>query len=165
MTNSQTEIATLAGGCFWGVEHYFKKQFGSKLISTTVGYAGGDEVQPAYEVVKTGTTKHAETVQIEYNPNEVTFEELLTYFWRIHDPTTLNQQVEDLGPQYRSAIFYHSEEQRRVAEEVKIKVQPNWGNPIVTEITNFVNFYDAEEYHQDYLDNNPTGWCVHKVYW
>ncbi len=154
-----TELATFSAGCFWGVEAYYKKVKG--VIGTTAGYAGGTKENPGYEEVCTGKTGHAETVHIEYDPSIVSFERLLYHFWKIHDPTTLNRQGNDVGTQYRSVIFYHSPEQKKSAEESRSALEKSgkFKKKIVTEIIPFGKFWPAEEYHQDYLDKNPWGYC------
>ncbi len=155
------QTITLAGGCFWGVEELFSKLDG--VVSTEVGYSGGELLNPKYEQVKLGTTGHAEAVQIQFNRNKISLEKILEYFFRLHDPTTFNRQGNDIGSQYRSSIFYHTEEQKLIAESVKKKVQDSgkWSKPIVTEIVPLVNFYLAEEYHQKYLKKNPNGYNCH----
>jgi methionine-S-sulfoxide reductase len=147
--------ATLAGGCFWCLEPIFQDLVGVKNVK--VGYAGGDVPDPSYRAVCTGTTGHAEVAQITYDPNEISFREILEVFFSIHDPTTLNRQGADVGTQYRSAIFYHDENQKKIAEEVvaSIDAESVWGRPIVTEISPLDNFYAAEDYHQEYYRNNP----------
>lgn len=152
-------IATFAMGCFWGVEAFFKKVPG--VTSTTVGYTGGHVADPNYEKVCTGTTGHAEAIEIEFDPAASSFEKLLDLFWEHHDPTTPNQQGPDYGEQYRSAIFYHSLEQKKSAEESRNRLEINhrFTNPIVTEIVEAKEFYPAEEYHQDYSDKNPSYVC------
>lgn len=156
-----TEKATLAGGCFWGVQELIRKLEGVK--KSHVGYTGGITKDPTYKDVKTGTTGHAEAIEIEFDPQVLSYESLLLYFFRLHDPTTLNQQGNDIGSQYRSAIFYHSEEQKKVAEEVKKKVDQSgkWKKPLVTEIVKATPFYTAEDYHQDYLQKDPGGYTCH----
>lgn len=149
------EIATLAGGCFWCLEAVFVELRGvEKVVS---GYMGGDTPNPTYKQVCYGNTGHAEVVQITFDPQVITFKELLEVFFTIHDPTTLNRQGADMGTQYRSAIFYHSEEQRAVAEQViaEMTAEQIWRDPIVTEVTAAPEFYTAEDYHQDYFANNP----------
>lgn len=156
------EIATLAGGCFWGMEDILRKVYG--VLSTHVGYTGGSVANPDYRLVRTGETGHAEAIEIKFDAKKISFESLLeNYFFRMHDPTTSNQQGNDIGSQYRSAIYYHSEEQRKTAELVKTKVNQSgrWKKPIVTEITAASIFYSAEEYHQDYLEKNPRGYTCH----
>lgn len=155
------ETATLAGGCFWGMEEILRKIPG--VIEITVGYTGGKTADPTYKQVCTGATGHAEAVRILFDPAKITYEDLLGYFFRMHDPTTLNQQHNDVGTQYRSAIFYHSEEQRQTAEKVKAQVDKSgkWKRPIVTEITKASEYYPAETYHQDYLQKNPDGYNCH----
>lgn len=149
-----TEIATLAGGCFWCLEAVYGKLMGvQKAVS---GYSGGATPNPSYQAVCTGETGHAEVVQIEFDPEEISFEELLEVFFEIHDPTTLNRQGADVGTQYRSAIFYHSQKQKEIAEKVIEEVASGWKNPIVTEVTPFETFYRAEQYHQNYFAINPN---------
>ena len=146
------EKATFGAGCFWGIEAGFRKIEGVHDI--TVGYAGGETDNPTYEEVCTGTTGHAEVVEVLFDPSQVTFEILLEVFWKIHDPTTLNRQGPDIGTQYRSAILYHSEDQLESAK-ISLANQSASGehiNPIVTEITPHRNFYRAEEYHQRYFE-------------
>jgi peptide-methionine (S)-S-oxide reductase len=148
------EKATFGGGCFWCVEAVFERVDG--VTSAVSGYAGGTTVKPTYEQVCTGNTGHAEVVEITFDPKKVTYEELLNIFWSAHDPTTLNRQGADVGTQYRSVIYTHSEEQRLVAERSKREAQKDFEDPIVTEITSAGPFYKAEQYHQDYFDNNPN---------
>ncbi len=148
-------IATFGSGCFWCTEAVFERLEGvEKVVS---GYSGGTVKNPSYREVSTGGTGHAEVCRIYYNPNIISYEELLDVFWHTHDPTTLNRQGNDVGTQYRSVIFYHSEEQRRLAEASRAAVDASgtFSDPIVTEITAFSNFYKAEDYHQDYFENNP----------
>ena len=160
MTNKNLEKVTFGAGCFWCTEAVFARVNGvSKAIS---GYSGGTEDKPSYEMISTGKTRYAEVTQITYDPEVVSFQTLLKVFWETHDPTTLNRQGADVGPQYRSVIFYHSEEQRKIAEELKndLTEAKVWDDPIVTEITPFTNFYEAESYHQDFYENNPNyGYC------
>lgn len=155
------EVATLAGGCFWGVEELIRKLPG--VTKTTVGYTGGAVSEPTYELVKRGDTGHAEAIRIEFDPAQLSYEALLEYFFRLHDPTTANQQGNDIGSQYRSAIFFHSEAQRATAEQVKTRVNQSgkWSRPVVTEVVAAVEFWDAEGYHQDYLQKNPYGYNCH----
>ncbi len=147
-----TEIATLAGGCFWCTEAVFERLKGVKKVIS--GYTGGNKPNPTYEEVSSGSTGHAEAVQITYNSSIISYKTLLEIFFALHDPTTLNQQGADIGPQYRSAIFYHSPEQREIANKAKQKAQKNYSNPIVTEIIPASSFYSAEKYHQKYYTNN-----------
>ena len=154
-----TETATLAGGCFWGVEELFRKMPG--VIDTTVGYTGGTLANPRYEDVKTGRTGHAESLAIEFDPQKISYEEILDYFFRLHDPTTDNQQGNDRGTQYRSAIFFHDDKQRLAAERATKKAQEKWSKPIVTQIVPATPFWPAEEYHQDYLQRTPWGYTCH----
>ena len=156
-----TETATLAGGCFWGVEELIRKLPG--VIDTTVGYAGGSLANPRYEDVKTGRTGHAESLQIAFDPQKISYDEILDYFFRLHDPTTVNQQGNDRGTQYRSIIFYHDEKQREAAERAKQRAQAKWPRPIVTEVVPAPTFYPGEEYHQDYLQRIPWGYTCHYV--
>ncbi len=153
------EVATLAGGCFWGMEDLLRKQPG--VLATEVGYTGGSVANATYEHHE----GHAEAVQIRFDPTKTTFEALLRFFFKMHDPTTLNRQGNDLGSSYRSAIFYHSDAQRRAAETVKAEVDASgkWPRPIVTEITAAGPWWKAEEYHQDYLIKHPGGYTCHYV--
>ncbi len=148
------EVTTLGGGCFWCLEAVYDRMRGVKDVVS--GYAGGHVVNPSYKAVCTGTTGHAEVVQVTFDPNEVSFKEILQVFFTIHDPTTLNRQGNDVGPQYRSAIFYHNEEQKQVAEAViaEFEAEDVWDAPIVTEISPLDTFYEAEDYHQEYYENN-----------
>lgn len=157
----EKEIAVFAAGCFWGVEEILRKTPG--VLNTTVGYCGGESERPTYSTVKTGTTNHAEAIQIEFDPTKVTYEDLLAIFFRLHDPTTLNRQGNDVGTQYRSAIFYLNEAQRLQAEKSKTRAQESglWKKPIVTQITPLMMFWDAEADHQDYLQRNPNGYNCH----
>ncbi len=156
-----TETATLAGGCFWGVEELIRKLPG--VTDTIVGYTGGTLEHPTYEDLKTGSTGHAETVRIEFDPATITFDEILDFFFRMHDPTTKNRQMNDVGTQYRSAIFVHSEAQREAAKRAIERAQPRWPRPIVTEIVDSPTFWPAEDYHQDYLKRMPWGYNCHFV--
>jgi peptide-methionine (S)-S-oxide reductase len=152
--SSRTEVATLGGGCFWCLEAVYDELRGVESVES--GYSGGSVPNPTYRQVVTGTTGHAEVVQVTFDPEAVSFREILEVFFTIHDPTTLNRQGADVGPQYRSAIFYHDEEQRRVAEELisELEAEGVWDHPIVTEVTPFEGFYIAEDYHQKYYRNN-----------
>ena len=147
--------ATLAGGCFWCLEAVYNELRG--VESVVSGYAGGHDPDPTYETVCSETTGHAEVVQIAFDPDMVSFRELLEVFFTIHDPTTLNRQGNDVGTQYRSAIYYHDEQQRLIADEVieEMTVAGLWDDPIVTEVTALDTFYEAEEYHQQYFEKNP----------
>lgn len=155
------ETAILAGGCFWGVEELIRQLPG--VISTDVGYTGGSIANPTYEIMTTGRTGHAEAVRVVFDPRRLSYADLLRYFFRLHDPTTLNRQGNDRGTQYRSAIFYATPEQRRVAEDVitEITAAGKWKAPIVTEVVPASEWYRAEEYHQDYLQRNPNGYTCH----
>jgi len=152
---NEKEMATLGGGCFWCLEAVYEQLQGVEKVES--GYSGGAVKNPSYELVCTGTTGHAEVVQITFDPEVITFKELLGVFFTIHDPTTLNRQGADVGTQYRSVIFYHGDEQRVVAEEVirEIEAAGIWDRPIVTEVTPFEVFYKAEDYHQEYFRRNP----------
>jgi peptide-methionine (S)-S-oxide reductase len=153
--NTNLQTATLAGGCFWCLEAVYDELKGVHSVES--GYAGGHVDNPSYRAVCSGTTGHAEVVQIRFDPNIVSYRDLLNVFFTIHDPTTLNRQGADIGTQYRSAIFYHDEEQKKIAEEVirDLNAQKIWDNPIVTEVTKFDKFYVAEDYHQEYFARNP----------
>ena len=146
------ERATFGAGCFWGVEAEFRKVDG--VVEAAVGYSGGNTKSPTYKDVCSGATGHAEVVEVEYDPSKVSYEELLEVFWKNHDPTTPNRQGWDVGNQYRSAIFYHSPEQKAAAQASKEKAQERFKKPIVTEITSASEFYRAEEYHQRYFEKN-----------
>jgi peptide methionine sulfoxide reductase msrA/msrB len=155
------ETAILAGGCFWGMEEIIRKIPG--VIKTTVGYSGGTTADPSYEEVCTGSTGHAESIQVEFDSTRLSYENLLGYFFRMHDPTTLNRQHNDVGTQYRSAIFYTTEAQRKTAESIKAQWEKSgkFSRPITTEITAAGKFYPAEEYHQKYLAKHPGGYTCH----
>lgn len=150
--NDTTEVATLAGGCFWCVEAIYANTKGVYKVES--GYAGGFVKNPAYKEVCNGTTGHAEAVQITFDPRVVSYAKLLEIFFVVHDPTTLNRQGPDVGTQYRSAIFYHTDEQKKTAETAIqiVNETAEWGAPAVTEITAFTNFYKAEDYHQQYFE-------------
>lgn len=150
------ETATFAGGCFWCTEAIFKRLKGVKSINP--GYTGGAKENPTYAEVSDGQTGHAEAVQIEFDPEEISYEKLLEIFFALHDPTTLNKQGADVGTQYRSAIFYHSDKQKQTAKIMKAKLDQSghYNDKIVTEIIPFIKFYIAENYHQDYFDSNRT---------
>jgi len=156
---AELDITTLGGGCFWCIEAVFQDLIGvEKVVS---GYSGGHVVNPTYKQVCGKQTGHAEVVQIHFNPNEITFNELLEIFWAAHDPTTPNRQGNDKGPQYRSVIYYHNDDQRQTAEASIADVATSiWEDPIVTELKPLTNFYAAELYHQNYFNNNPgNGYC------
>lgn len=161
MSAGTTETATLAGGCFWGMEDILRDIEG--VLDTEVGYTGGQVDGANYEVVKTGRTGHAESIQLEFDPSVISYEEILGYFFRMHDPTTVDRQGNDRGSQYRSAIFVHSDAQKETALRVKAEVDASgfWKNPIVTEIVPAKTFYSAEAYHQDYLEKHPNGYTCH----
>ena len=157
---SSLETATLAGGCFWCLDAVFDQLKGVKEVVS--GYSGGKRPNPTYEQVCSGATGHAEVVQIRFDPKEVSYREILQVFFTIHDPTTLNRQGADIGTQYRSAIFYHSPEQKATAEQVmrEMEAEGVWKHPIVTEVKPFEAFYPAESYHQKYFAKNPNqGYC------
>ncbi len=154
------ETATLGSGCFWCTEAVFQQLKG--VSSVVSGYSGGHVDDPSYEQVSTGRTGHAEVCQIQFDPDQISYEDLLEVFFDTHDPTTLNRQGNDIGTQYRSVIFYHSEKQRETADRVKLGLDKSgtWKTPIVTEIAPFKKFYPAEDYHQNYYRNNPNqGYC------
>ncbi|KAI0076870.1 peptide methionine sulfoxide reductase [Panus rudis PR-1116 ss-1] len=177
MSGVKPEIATFAAGCFWGVEHIFLKHYpisqNKGILRTRVGYTGGKEEakNPDYRTVCTGTTDHAEALRIEFDPSIVKYDELVEFFYRSHDPTTVNRQGADTGTQYRSAIFYHTPEQKAIAERVTEEVQKKHFDPvgkkIATQIVPAGPWYDAEEYHQEYLHKNPSGYqCpTHRLHW
>jgi peptide-methionine (S)-S-oxide reductase len=174
-TNMTGIPATFAAGCFWGTERYFKKKFGPALLSAKVGYMGGADQStvPTYKMVCTGTTGHAEVLQVQYDPSKVSFQELIDFFFRMHNPTTKDRQCGDKGTQYRSAIFYHDEEQKKIATEMiqslnqgsKIGEVFGAGSTVVTTVEPASTFFVAEDYHQEYLDVNPDGYCSHRIYW
>jgi methionine-S-sulfoxide reductase len=151
------EKAIFAAGCFWGVQFYFDQVPG--VTKTTVGYTGGHTEKPSYEEVCSHTTGHAEAVEIEFNPAEVSFETLLKQFFRMHDPTQLNRQGPDVGDSYRTAIFYTSDEQKELAEKAKLEAAANFDEPIVTEITKAGTFWPAEDYHQKFTERTGRGMC------
>jgi len=159
MTNN-VQVATLAGGCFWCLEAVFDDLKGVESVES--GYSGGHVSNPSYMQVCNGDTGHAEVVQVTFDPQVLSYKDLLTVFFTIHDPTTPDRQGNDVGPQYRSAIFYHDESQKQTAEQVirEITAAKIWDAPIVTEVTPFERFYPAEDYHQEYFKNNPyQGYC------
>lgn len=156
-----TEITTLAGGCFWCLEAIYDQLKG--VTDVVSGYTGGHIKNPTYKQICTGTTGHAEVVQVTFDPAVISLHEILQVFFTIHDPTTLNRQGADVGTQYRSAIFYHSPEQQAIAEQVIAEIESAkiWDNPIVTEVAALDVFYPAEDYHQEYYENNPNqGYCM-----
>lgn len=161
-TTPGAEVATFAAGCFWGVEHMYRKHFGNGkgLIDAVVGYSGGSTSTPSYKDVCTSTTGHAEALQISFDPKIVSYSTLVDFFFRMHDPTTKNSQGPDVGTQYRSAIFTHSAEQLDVATQIKADMQKTFypKHPIVTVIEPIQNWWDAEDYHQKYLKKNPSGY-------
>ena len=152
-------MATFGSGCFWCTQAVFQRLNGvEKVVS---GYAGGQVDHPTYEQVCTGTTGHAESIQVTYNPAKISYDSLLEVFWKMHDPTTKNRQGNDVGPQYRSVVFYHDAEQKKLAESYRSKLESEhiWDRPIVTEIVPFTKFWPAESYHQDYYERNPCKTC------
>ena len=155
--NEKTEKATFAAGCFWGVEAAFAEIDG--VLETAVGYTGGHSENPKYKQVCNGDTGHAEAVEVRFNPAEVSYDDLLEAFWKMHDPTTLNRQGPDWGSQYRSAIFFHTPEQERASLASKARAAGKFRKPIVTEITPASEFYRAEEYHQKYFQKNGGAAC------
>lgn len=147
------EKIVLGGGCFWCIEAIFKGITG--VISVISGYAGGQDPNPNYESVCSGLTGHAEVVMVSFDPNISSLESILEVFWKAHDPTTLNRQGNDVGTQYRSAIYYYNDSQKKVIEKSIDSVKDNFSNPIVTEVSSITEFYPAEKYHQNYYENNP----------
>ncbi|MBI4785489.1 MAG: peptide-methionine (S)-S-oxide reductase MsrA [Chloroflexi bacterium] len=159
-TRNDKQVATLGGGCFWCTEAVFDQLKGVERVES--GYAGGTVANPSYQLVCTGTTGHAEVVQITFDPKVISYKQILQVFFTVHDPTTLNRQGADVGTQYRSAIFYHDDEQKKIAEQVikEIEAAKIWDAPIVTEVVPAKPFYQAEDYHQEYFANNPgQGYC------
>jgi peptide-methionine (S)-S-oxide reductase len=156
MENNNLETATLGGGCFWCTEAVFDSVIGVEDVVS--GYSGGHKENPTYQEVCSETTGHAEAVQVKFDANEISYKEILEIFFGTHDPTTLNRQGNDVGSSYRSAVFYHTPEQKETAREVvkELTEEDVFGKPIVTEITEFTNFYPAEDYHQEYFANNPN---------
>ncbi len=154
MTTLTLQKATLGMGCFWCSEAIYQNLKGIKKV--TPGYAGGMTKNPTYDDVCSGKTGHAEVIQLEFEPKEITYEDILSIFWRLHDPTTLNKQGADVGTQYRSVIFYHDDAQKKIAEKTKEKAQHGYTNPIVTSILPYENFYEAEDYHKNYFRNNQN---------
>lgn len=160
MSDSQLQEATFGAGCFWCVEAVFEELKGVRKV--IAGYAGGHVEDPTYRQVTTGTTGHAEVARLTYDPSVITYRQLLTVFWHTHNPTTLNRQGADVGPQYRSVIFFHNEEQKKIAEQSLKETDASdlWEDPIVTEIEPLSNYSRAENYHQNYYENNPNaGYC------
>jgi peptide-methionine (S)-S-oxide reductase len=156
------ETATLAGGCFWCIEAVFEQVEGVKDVVS--GYAGGHTDNPTYKTVSSGKTGYAETCQIRFDSTIISYEKILDIFWQAHDPTTFNRQGADVGSQYRSVIFYHTEEQKRIAFQSKDQVAKDFDQPIVTEILPFTKFYPAEDYHQDYFKKNPNApYCIYVI--
>ena len=153
--SARAEVATLAGGCFWCLEAIFREVDGVEHVIS--GYTGGTTVNPTYQEVCTNTTGHAEAVQLTFNPGKISYREILQIFFSVHDPTTLNQQGEDVGTQYRSAIFYHNDRQRAIAEELirELNEAHLWNKPIVTQVTPLDKFYPAEDYHREYFSRHP----------
>lgn len=151
----------LAGGCFWGVEELLRKQHG--VIKTRVGYTGGHTQNPTYKEVCTGQTGHAEAIEVTFDPKKTNYKNIFHFFFSIHNPTTVNQQGNDVGSQYRSAIFYQNLQEQQIAEEViaAVKEKNFWEKPVVTEVLELDKFYSAEDYHQDYLQKNPGGYTCH----
>lgn len=157
--NDQNQKATFAGGCFWGIEKYFGKEEG--VVSTRVGYTGGSTPNPSYEEVCTGNTGHAEATEVIYDPNRTNYQKLVEFFFTHHDPTQLNRQGNDIGTQYRSAIFYHSPVQQELALKAVDHLNQSgiFKSPVVTQISPAGDFWAAEAYHQKYLEKNPFGYC------
>ncbi len=158
-----TQKAILAGGCFWGMQDLIRKLPG--VISTRVGYTGGTLKNPTYDDMKTGVTGHAESIEITFDADKISYSKILEFFFQIHDPTTTNRQGNDRGTQYRSAIFYLNDEQKHDAEKVTAEVEKSgkWPGHVVTTVTKAGEFYQAEDYHQDYLENYPDGYTCHYI--
>ena len=163
MDQTTKKTATLAGGCFWGMEELIRNQPG--VLSTRVGYTGGETPNATYNLVKTGRTGHAEAIEIVYDPAMMSFEKLLQWFFQIHDPTTKDRQGNDIGTQYRSAIWYADDEQKETAAKViaDVEASGNWPGPVVTEVAPLGDFWEAEREHQDYLQRYPNGYTCHYV--
>jgi peptide methionine sulfoxide reductase msrA/msrB len=161
MTEPSQQSAILAAGCFWGVEEILREIPG--VLDTEVGYTGGALANPTYADVSGGNTGHAEAIRVLFDPETISYEEILDYFFRLHDPTTKNRQGNDVGTQYRSAIFFQGDEQKRTAQRVaeRVNTSGKWPTPITTEIVAAGPFYPAEDYHQDYLQKNPHGYHCH----
>jgi len=162
--NLKTDTATFGTGCFWCTEAVFQELEG--VLKVTSGYSGGHVTNPTYEQVCEKNTGHAEVVQVIYDPSKISFDELLEVFWQTHDPTTLNRQGNDVGPQYRSVVFYHNEDQHKKTEKYKVDLNKSgaFSDPIVTAIEPFKNFYTAEKYHQDYYNNNGSApYCYYVI--
>lgn len=157
---TQYKKAYVAGGCFWGLEELFRTRPG--IIGTEVGYAGGENANPTYE----HHPGHAETLELTYDPSVISYIQVLNFFFQIHNPTKLNQQGNDIGTSYRSAIFYTSDEERKISEEMIgiVNDSQRWANPVVTSLEMFSLFWTAENYHQDYLQHNPTGYTCHAIF-
>ncbi len=160
---AETKGLVLAGGCFWGMQDLFRKLPG--VTATRVGYAGGEQNTAAYRFVKTGSTGHAESLKVEYDPDVISYRQLLEFFFMIHDPSTANRQGNDIGTQYRSAIFVESPEEEKAAKEIIAEVDASgkWPGPVVTQILPAMPFFDAEEEHQDYLEKFPHGYTCHFI--
>ena len=161
---SKLETATLGGGCFWCIEAIFRDIKGVEKVES--GYSGGTTKFPTYQEVCSGTTGHAEVIQITFNPDIISYNQLLEVFWHVHDPTTLNRQGADIGSQYRSVIFYHNEQQKISAENSKKKTEESglWSDTIITEISQYTGFYKAEDYHQNYFKDNPEkSYCSYVI--
>ena len=161
--NNSLEVAYLAGGCYWGLEELIRKIPG--VLNTKVGFSGGHVSNVSYKEVTRGDTGHAESIEIEFNSEKLTFEALLFNFFKMHNPTTVNQQGNDKGTQYRSSIFYKNDEQKNIAQQVinTVNNSKEWNNPVITEIIAFTSFYPAEESHQKYILKNPEGYSCHFV--
>jgi peptide-methionine (S)-S-oxide reductase len=158
--NKSLQVATFGGGCFWCTEAIYERVDGVHKVES--GYSGGDVINPDYKMVCSGSTGHAEVVQVTFDPEKVSFLELLEIFFKTHDPTTLNRQGADVGSQYRSVVFYHSEQQKEITQQVIQQLNSGhiWSDPIVTQVEPFKVFYPAENYHQEYYENNPNmGYC------
>ncbi|QPG77364.1 hypothetical protein FOA43_004777 [Brettanomyces nanus] len=159
-TTQSSELCTVAAGCFWGVEHMYRKHLNDRIIDAKVGFANGTTTKPSYKDVCNGDTGHAESLQISFEPSKISYKELVEFFFLIHDPTTLNSQGPDTGLQYRSAIFTHDNAQTQIAKQVRQEMQKKWypHDNVLTSIEPIKCFYDAEDYHQKYLFKNPAGY-------
>ncbi len=161
---AKNQKAILAGGCFWGMQELFRKVDG--VTKTRVGYIGGTIPNPNYKIISTGLSNHAESIEITFDPAKISYEKILKFFFTIHDPTTINQQQNDIGSQYRSAIFYLNDEQKKIADNVVFQANKSgvFKSPVVTKIEKAGEFYEAEAEHQDYLEKNPYGYTCHFVH-
>nr|CAY67130.1 methionine sulfoxide reductase [Komagataella pastoris] len=156
----QDKVVTVAGGCFWGLEHIYKMHFKDRIVDTQVGFANGNVANPTYTQICLGMTHHAEVLQISYNPDVTSFNELIDFFFLVHDPTQKDRQGNDIGSQYRSAVFYLDEKEKEITEQSLAEAQKKWfpHHKIVTQVEKLTSYLDADDYHQDYLMKNPNGY-------